>query len=115
MKLNLSCIDISIGDLIQCSFGLSRQELNIFLNLLNETGWVSISSIAKAAKRDRSVVQRALLSLNSKELVERDHKNLARGGYEYLYRAKDKKTVKKAILEKSRSFSLMIQNQIDQW
>ncbi|VVC04223.1 Sugar-specific transcriptional regulator TrmB [Candidatus Bilamarchaeum dharawalense] len=115
MNLNLSCIDLSVKDLLQCSFGLSKQEVSIFINLLGRKDWVTVAEISKIAKRDRSVVQRALTSLVDKTLVERDQKNKLGGGYEFLYRTKDKKMIKNAILEKSRAFSLMVQGQIRQW
>ncbi|MFH1785331.1 MAG: helix-turn-helix domain-containing protein [Candidatus Micrarchaeota archaeon] len=115
MKLNLSCIDLSVKDLLQCSFGLSKQEVNIFQKLLDKKTWTNIAELSSATKRDRSVVQRALASLTVKQLVERDQKNKLGGGYEYLYRARDKNMIKNAILEKSRAFSLMVHEQVKNW
>lgn len=115
MKLNLSCIDLSVKDILRCSFGLSKQEVVLFQKLLDKKDWTNILSLSKAAKRDRSVVQRALTSLTAKGIVERDQKNKPGGGYEFIYRAKDKKMVKNTILNKSRAFSSMVNKQVGSW
>jgi predicted transcriptional regulator len=115
MALNMACVDISIEDLVGCSFGLSRQEVAAFMCLLGSKGWISVVGLSSCMKRDRSVVQRGLSSLLRKGLIEREQANKEGGGYEYLYRAKDKTQIKKAILAKSRAFSRMVQETTRGW
>lgn len=115
MDINLSCIDLSVDDLLRCSFGLSKQEVRVLLRLLEESDWTDVARISSGLHRDRSVVQRGLQSLLKKGLVERDQKNKAGGGYEYLYRAKDKRMMKASILAKSRSFSAMVSETVGKW
>jgi predicted transcriptional regulator len=115
MGLNMSCVDITIEDLVGCSFGLSKQEVAAFMSILGAKDWVSVVDLASSIKRDRSVIQRGLSSLLRKGLIEREQANKAGGGYEYLYRAKDKSQIKKAILEKSRAFSAMVREAAQEW
>jgi len=115
MTLNLSCIDLSVEDLLGCSFGLSKSEVSALLVLLESEEWLIVAALATKLKKDRSVVQRELSSLLIKGLIERDQRNKIGGGFEYLYRAKDKSTIKKTILEKSRIFHDLIRKQVNSW
>ncbi|MEW6722944.1 MAG: helix-turn-helix domain-containing protein [Candidatus Micrarchaeota archaeon] len=115
MKMDMTCIDISIEDLLGCSFGLSRREVSILLRMLDAGGWMPVSTLAARSRRDRSVVQRGLASLMERGLVMRDHRNRARGGYEFIYRAADKGKIRKAVLEKSARFSSMVEGRVRDW
>ena len=115
MDVNLSCIDISMDDLLRCSFGLSRLEVGVLKALLDEEGWTPVGKIASRMRRDRSVVQRGLSSLLAKKLIVREQANKPHGGYEYLYMASDKKAIKRSILGKSRAFCMMVNAQVSRW
>jgi predicted transcriptional regulator len=115
MGIDMTCIDLSVADLLRCSFGLSKREVAVLLRLLEHGDWLPISGIARLSMRDRSVVQRALLLLVEKGLAERSQRNRAGGGYEYLYRARGKAELKKKILQKSRAFCQMVAGQVRQW
>jgi predicted transcriptional regulator len=111
----MTCIDLSLEDLLSCSFGLSKREVVLLLRLLQAGGWMPISALASRPRKDRSVVQRGLSSLMAKNLAERDQRNRPRGGYEYLYRAKGKREIKAAMIAKSRAFSAMVSGAVRRW
>jgi predicted transcriptional regulator len=115
MGIDMTCIDLSVPDLLRCSFGLSKREAAVLMRMLESGGWMPVSRIAALSRRDRSVVQRALLSLARKGAVEREQHNKEGGGYEYLYRAKGKRAVKRAIREKSRNFCMMVDAAVASW
>jgi predicted transcriptional regulator len=115
MNVNMACLDISVTDLVGCSFGLSKQEVATLMRLLEAKDWTKVASLASAMRRDRSVVQRGLSSLLIKGLVERDQANKPGGGYEFLYRAKDKAMLKRAILDKSAAFTSMVSDTVKRW
>ncbi len=111
----MSCIDLSVEDLLRCSFGLSKLEVTVFLKLLNAKDYVPVSNLSASLRRERSVVQRGLAGLMKKGLVQRDQSNKERGGYEFLYKARDKDAIKMSIVEKSRSFCTIVQKTVDDW
>ncbi len=111
----MTCTGLSVEDLLSCSFGLSRREVAVLLRILHAGDWVPVSDIAAKTRRDRSVVQRTLQKLVGKGIAERSQRNRAGGGYEYLYMARDKKALKRAILEKSRMFCLKVAAQVREW
>lgn len=115
MNIDMSCIDLTVEDLLRCAFGLSKREVSVLLKLLESGQWLTVSSVSARSGRDRSVVQRAILSLMRKGIVERDHRNRPGGGYEYVYRASDKRRIKRAILEKRRAFSMMVDESLRRW
>ncbi len=145
----MTCIDLSVEDLLGCSFGLSKREVAVLLKLLHagdlgasgpksavmpgntahrnrdaisiasgsaaSEGWAPVSDVAAKTLRDRSVVQRSLQKLVEKGIAERSQRNRTGGGYEYLYRARDKAAIKRAIMEKSRMFCRMVGAQVREW
>lgn len=111
----MTCPELSVEDLLGCSFGLSAREVAVLMRLLGAGGWVPVSRIAAVSGRDRSVIQRTLQAMAGKGVVERSQRNRARGGYEYLYRARGKDELKKAVLEKSRSFCARVALQVRHW
>jgi len=115
MELNMSCLSITVEDLLRCSFGLSKLEVRVLTRLLRSPDWMAVAPLSKAMRKDRSVIQRGLSSLMAKGLIERDHHNKGSGGYEFLYRAKDKRMMKESILEKSRAFSIMVRETVKDW
>ncbi len=113
--LDLSCVDLSVSDLLKCSFGLSQLELEVLTALLETDGMTGVSELSDKMDRDRSVVQRGLSSLMEKSLVRREQSNKDGGGYLYLYCANGKKKIKKSILEKSRSFCSLVKETVNRW
>ncbi len=113
--VDLSCMDLSIEDMLQCSFGLSKLELSVLLALLKKKNWVSTNGLAVTLKKDRSVVQRGISSLMEKGLAEREQSNKDRGGYEYVYRAKDKEAIKGLILGNAQAFCTMVKETVQGW
>jgi predicted transcriptional regulator len=115
MGIDMTCIDLSVEDLLGCSFGLSKREVAVLLRLLHAREWVPVSDIAAKTRRDRSVVQRTLQKLVEKGIAERSQHNRPGGGYEFLYKARGKKALKAAITEKSRMFCLKVAAQVREW
>lgn len=115
LMVDMSCIDLSVEDLLRCSFGLSRLEVTVFMKLLKNKKYVSVSHLSATLGRERSVVQRGLAGLMKKGLAQRDQSNKDRGGYEFLYKAKNKDAIKSSIVEKSRGFCKIVQKTADDW
>ncbi len=98
-----------------CSFGLSKGEVSALVVLLETEKWVRVGQLAKHLGKDRSVIQRELASLLEKGLLVRDQCNKEGGGYEYLYRARNKLMIKNTILRNSRKFCVMVKTSLERW
>jgi predicted transcriptional regulator len=86
-------------DLLCCAFGLKSIAGEIYFSLLSGTRTVEQIAEDKNINRDRSVVQRALYSLEDNGLVERQKLPLDRGGYYYVWKAIPSPAVKRQIIK----------------
>ncbi len=86
-------------DILRCLYGLNDLEIEVFSYLLQESGNVSVKTIADAVRKNRSTVQRALSHLQEIELVARKQdtpeslKETQKGGYCYKYALTDPKVI----------------------
>lgn len=85
------------SDLLCCAFGLKNSEIDTYFSLLS--GPKTVEEIRSIVGCDRSTVQRALMKLRNKGLVERETRHIKRGGYYYVYRALSANEVRRMILE----------------
>ncbi len=85
------------SDLLCCAFGLKNSEIDTYFALLS--GPKTVEEIRGVVGCDRSTVQRALMRLRKKGLVERETRHIKRGGYYYVYKALSTEEVRMIILE----------------
>ena len=115
MRLNLSCLKISIRDLLQCAFNLSKTEVAVLILLLKSSTWASVGDISAGVGRDRSMVQRSLSVLMGRGVVIREQNNLVNGGFQYVYMAANKQKIKLMLFDKSRQFASMVKTTVEKW
>ena len=90
------------SDLLCCAFGLRDSEIDTYFTLID--GPKTVEQISELIGKDRSTVQRVLIKLHKKNLVERSTQLIDRGGYYYEYSAKSTDKVRREILA-----------QLDEW
>ena len=81
------------NDIIQCSFGLSDFDLDVFRAMI-KFGPIRADDLANKMKKERSPVYRALQRLTTCNMCYRETKYLQKGGYYHLYSAISKKILK---------------------
>ena len=115
--VNLQCKVIDSRELIQCTFGLAKTELKIFLFLLKSKRSVTSVDIANEIELDRTTVQKSIRGLLEKDIVIRRQINLDSGGYVFLYCVKDKVEIKEQMKEIIHNWSsnakLQLENMFD--
>jgi predicted transcriptional regulator len=92
-----ACKQVNLDEIIKCSFGISKTEYNILMELTKSDGPLSVEEIVKVFKKDRTTIQKALQNLFKKKLVKRRQINLEKGGYAYYYFVEDKEEIKKKV------------------
>ncbi|WP_224270642.1 helix-turn-helix domain-containing protein [Haloprofundus salinisoli] len=78
--------DPSFGQVLACVFGVQEHESRTYLVLLEYPG-STVAELAEELDRDRSNVNRSLMTLLEKGLAERQRRLLDPGGYVYQYTA----------------------------
>lgn len=76
--------DPAFERIMECALGVLPHERRTYVALLDAPG-STITDLAAALDRDRSSINRALATLEEKDLVDRERKILPAGGYVYQY------------------------------
>lgn len=92
--MDLTCKQIEPRDLIKCTFGLNKTELELFLFLTKSSKCETVQTVSKNLELDRTTIQKSLKKLLEKEIIERRQNNLDNGGYVFLYCVKKKPEIK---------------------
>jgi len=79
--MDLTCKQIEPRDLIKCTFGLNKTELELFLFLTKGKKCETVQTLSKNLKLDRTTIQKSLKNLLEKEIIDRRQDNLDNGGY----------------------------------
>ena len=93
-----ACRTVSFKEIVTCGFELSRTEYAVMMHLLSNAEELMAREIAKDLDKDRTTVQRAVMSLTEKNILRRRQSNNPRGGYTFFYSIKDKDQHKQRIL-----------------
>lgn len=96
VEFHIACRNITIEDIIRCSYSLTKTEFRVLKFLLSRDS-SSVSEIARCLALERSTVQKILQKLMKKKIVYRRQINLNRG-YKYLYMAKSRDELKRELL-----------------
>jgi predicted transcriptional regulator len=92
--MDFGCRRIDSKDLIKCTFGLNKTELDLFLFLSKSNKCETVSTVSKTLDLDRTTIQKSLKKLLEREIIERRQNNLDNGGYVFLYCIKKKPEIK---------------------
>ncbi len=94
-----------LQELIKFSFSLSNPELKMFLELCKCKSEQCARDISKRFKRDRSTVQKILIKLYEKKIVEKKKLILQGGGYKFYYVPINKEELKKKCSQVIKNWS----------
>lgn len=114
--IEFACKNISLDEIIKCSFSLTKTELNIFKYIVkSKTKQLTTEEISKSLNLDLSTVQRAVKKLTDQDILVKTQKNLSSGGYIFLYSCKSKENIKLKIMDNFYNFSQKVENSLNKW
>jgi len=98
--IDFACKKFDLKEVIRCSLTLTKTEFKIVEYLIkNSNKKFTTQEISQKFNIGLSTSQKAINEINKKELIERNQKNLQKGGYIFVYFIKEKEILKKRILE----------------
>ncbi len=109
------CRRFDYESIIKCTFSLSDSELKVFLTLMKCESEECVNIIADKLNRDRSTIQKIILKLVEKNLVEKKKSNLEEGGYIFYYSPKSKSEIKKQMLQSIEVWHSNVKKEILKW
>jgi predicted transcriptional regulator len=101
--------------ILRCTFSLSNSEVKVLFSLMECKSGECVNSVAEKLKRDRSTIQKTILKLLEKDLVEKKKENLEEGGYFFYYFPKSKVELKKQMLASIESWHINVKKEIMKW
>jgi predicted transcriptional regulator len=111
--ITFSCKNITEEELTRCSFNLSKTEYNVLIFLLKNYKRHTVLHLSNSIKLERTTIQKAVKGLVEKGLVDKIQKNLPKGGYIFLYKAKYKEEIKSKIKKLAHKWYKDFQETID--
>lgn len=113
--ISFACMKIELKNLIKCSFELNKTDYDVFIFLIPEEKNMAANEIANRISLDRTTVQKSIKRLTEKGLVLRTQKNLAKGGYIFVYSVKDKEAIKERMSDIVKKWHDNVQKEISKW
>lgn len=95
-KIDFTCKQVTLKDLIQCNYNLNESEYFIFSELIKSDEGLSVKELIKIVNKDRTTIQKILIKLLKRNLILKRQVNLDRG-FMFIYFAKNKNEIVKDI------------------
>lgn len=114
--IDFACKKFDLNEVIKCSLSLSKSEFRLFNFFIKHSDRdFSTLELSQKLKLDKSTIQRGVKKLHQKGLLFRTQLNQAVGGYLFKYRIKDKKGVKKKVLDILNSWKSTVESELKKW
>lgn len=113
--MDFACKKIDIEEVIKCSLGITKSELDIMKIILRQSEELDTQKIAKKTNLDLTTVQKAVKKLHEKGIIIKDQKNLGSGGYVFLYKSNSREKIRSKIKEIVGNWFKEVENEIEKW
>jgi predicted transcriptional regulator len=114
--LDFACKQFDIQEVIKCSLGLSKAEFQVLDALVkNPDREYQSQDLAKRTNLNVTTVQRAVKKLHEKGAIDRFQKNLAEGGYYFVYKVKEKRELRRIVLSTVQHWTRKVDEELEKW
>jgi len=113
--MQFACKQLNLDEVVKCSLGLTRAEYRVLKKYMNLKNQVTLAQLAKKTNLDRTTVQKASLKLVEKGLLSRSQHNRESGGYEFLYKIKDKDEIRNKARSIVRDWYKAVDEGLNSW
>lgn len=116
MKIEFACKKLNLDDIIMCSLNLTKTEFRIFEYLVkNDEKWFNTNEISTGLDIGLSTAQKGVKKLCDGNVVQQSQKNIAGGGYFFVYRIMNKPKLRKIILGIVKKWVNNVELEINNW
>lgn len=114
--IDFACKSFKLEEVIKCGLGLSRADCKLMQFLIEyDEHEFTTEELAKKLGFNLSTVQRSVKKLHEKEVIYRKQENLSGGGYIFLYKSKEKKVIRKIIMDVVEGWVKKVKAEFDRW
>ena len=105
---------MEINKILQTNLGLTKTETEVLLYIMDSDNMVKVSKMQEDLKKDRTTYQKVLTSLQKKDLIFKEQRNLDRG-FCYLYYTISKTKLKNNLLKQIQVYTINNTQIIEEW
>jgi predicted transcriptional regulator len=114
--IDFACKQFNLDDIIKCGLGLTKAELVVMKHFVTNTSKVCDTvSISNKLGLNLTTIQKAVKKLSEKNVLLKHQKNLANGGYIYIYEVNSKDEIRKILKGIIKNWSSKVNEKIDEW
>jgi len=116
MGIDFACKGFEIEEVVKCSLSLTKSDYALLKFLIKHFSKdFSTEELSKELSFEKSTIQRAVKKLHGKNLLFRRQMNSSKGGYLFFYRIKDKKELRKRILDIVEGWYRLFRIELEKW
>lgn len=112
--VEFACKSIDLKQIVCCGLGISRAEYALLERLAGKESF-TVADAAGVLEVDRTAVQKSLQRLLERGLVLRRQLNLEKGGYVFVYRVADRKSLREQLKKTVRSWASSAEKELEKW
>lgn len=109
-----ACKKLDIEEVMRCGLGITKTE-QLILKFLLKKEWCTANKLVTELNISLATTQRSLKNLHEKQLVDRHQQNLDKGGYLFIYKAKDKEKIKIKLKNILKEWINDVENSLEKW
>lgn len=114
--IDFACKEFKIEDIIKCGLNLTKADLDVLRFFLqSEQEWLNTEHIAKGLGLNLSTVQRGVKKLYERDILIRSQNNMDGGGYFFVYTVRNKKEIRKLIMQLISNWTIMVDAELQKW
>ena len=113
--IDFACKRFDLKEVIRCSLGLTKTEFKLLEHLIKCDKRITALELSKRFYLGLSTTQKAIKKLYREELIKRSQTNLKNGGYIFTYSIREKKILKKKILEIISLWTKKVEKELKKW
>ncbi len=114
--IEFACKKFDLNEVIRCGLNLTKIEFKIMEYFIKKSPKkFTALEISKIFKIGLSTSQKAIKKIYFKGILNKNQKNLEKGGYIFVYFIKEKKLLKNKILEIIDNWTRNIKKRIKNW
>lgn len=113
-KIDFTCKQVTLQDLVQCNYSLNDSEYQIFSQIIKSRRGLSVRELVDKTGKDRTTVQKILTKLIKRKLLMKRQMNLDRG-FMFVYFSKNRDEIFNEIEQNVENYFKTIRQNLESW
>jgi len=112
--IDFACKKLNLDEVMRCGLGITKTEFDL-INFMLNTDWITAIELSEHLNISLATAQRSLKNLHEKKLINRHQQNLDKGGYLFMYKAKNKEFIKGELKTIFYGWMKNVESSLNKW